>query len=197
MNNDNLKMSPSKKWLAPKALFVVLGVVIAAEVIFAIRTLTQPTPAPLPRAKEVSIVASISLASNKTNYSVGDSVPIIIKVDTGGHKTAGSDVILHFDPKALEASGAASFVKGVIYKDYPHLEVSSKGRVAVSGIGPADANFSGAGVLSTVNLKAKAKGVTKVTVEFTPPSSTDSNILDSESSQDILEKVEDLNLIIK
>lgn len=194
----NESKSLIKRFFTPKIIFGLLTLVIVVEIIFAIRAITSPSSTLAPFAQPKQINQNIvALISDKKEYKVGDniSVRVVIKTD---HETAGTDAILRFDPKILETS-ASSIEKGTIYQEYPGLQVDlNKGLINISGIiGFGQPNFTGSGVLATVTFKAKAAGNTTVTLVFQPGSTIDTNIVDATSSEDVLEKVGGLNLVIK
>ncbi len=193
----------SKFKFSPKVIFALLALILVIELIYAVRTLTVPPPVPSPTVSTTSSTkseANIKLASSSYEYSVGETVSVLVLIDTGGRETVGVDAILHFDPKVLEATNS-SLEKGTIFQDYPALSVDDKsGKISISGIvlPGSQANFKGSGgTFAIVKFKAKAAGKTEVKIDFLKGSTTDSNIVESASSQDILEKVEELSLTIR
>lgn len=201
-NIDNMQLSSTKKWFTPKTIFIVLGIAAVVEIIFGIRSLISPMPSsssPTTTNSQTITAGKIVLVSRRSEYKVGNTVPVFIRIYTGNHQTTGSDVILHFDPKVLEATSSAALLKGKIYSEYPKLEVDPKlGLIIISGIsGLNKPNFSGIGVLSTINFKAKTVGKTNLTLDFKPGSTTDSNVTDATSGKDILGSVTNLTLTIK
>ncbi len=198
---NNIQISSTKKWFTPKIIFIVLAVVLVVEVIFGLRSLISPmSPSSSPTTDSQTVTdGKVSLSSVSNTYKVGDTVSLSINLDTGGHKTAGSDVILHFDSKILDATDSSSITKGSIYSDYSKLEVDPKlGLVTISGVsGLNQSNFQGVGVLATLNFKSKAAGQTTITLDFKPGSTTDTNLTDATSGKDILGSVANLTLTIK
>jgi hypothetical protein len=181
----------------PKPIFIILALILIGEAVFAFKTLTQPTPAPLPKAEAVSTIAKVSLTSLQSEYKVGDSVPVKIAVDTGGHKITGADVVLHFDSNLLMATDSASITKGSL-KEYPNISVDPKlSTITISGITSLNGSFSGTFTLATVNFKAKAVGATALNLVFDPGSTTDTNLTEAVTSKDILESVQNVSLIIR
>lgn len=168
------------------------------ELVMGVKKLLQPVP---PAAKVVRPApitnGKISLVSAQSVYKVGSQIPVSVRVFTGGHTTDGTDLILKYDPKSLEAS-ESSVIKGNIYQEFPSLEVNqSTGTVKISGItGTNQKGFSGLGNLAIINFKAKASGQTKLMVDFKKNSTNDSNIIDSGTSKDLLGSVDDLSLTI-
>lgn len=192
---SNSPTSPRLKFFNPKVVFIILVVIVIVEIIFAVGALTQ-TASQRSKVLENTTV-TMSVTSVKKEYKIGDVVPVSILLDTAGKKAIGTDAILHFDPKVLEATSSA-IEKGTIYQDYPALGIDGKlGTVTVSGINSADVNFSGIGVLASINFTAKTSGSTTVSLEFTPGSTTDTNIVDPVSGGDILQMVNNLKLSIK
>ncbi|MBI3109899.1 hypothetical protein HYZ06_02550 [Candidatus Daviesbacteria bacterium] len=188
-----------RKFISPKTIFLSLGAVLLIEVIFAIKTLTAPTPPP-PTAQSESQPSSVNLSLEAVgqDFKVGEVITVNVRVNTGGHQTDGIDLLLNFDPKILEAS-AASLIKTTIYPDYPQMRVDAKaGLIQISGISGLDGKtFKGAGVFATINFKARAAGDTTLTINFTPGKTDDSNIVESLSGNDILESVFNLNLSVQ
>lgn len=188
-----------RKFLTPKTIFLSLGVILLIEVIFAVKTLTAPTPAPpLAQPESQPGKVNLSLEAVGRDFKVGEIVTVNVRVNTGGHRTDGVDLVLKFDPKILEAS-TASLIKTTIYPDYPQMKVDAKGGlVQISGISGLDGKtFKGTGVFATINFKARAVGETTLTVNFTPGKTDDSNIVESLSGNDILESVSNLNLSVQ
>lgn len=195
---DNQEPTQEKKWsFGPKIIFGFIAVILIVEAVYAFKTFREPLPPPPPKIQPIS-GGKIVLLSPKKEYKVGETVPVAVRVVTGGHQSGGTDVTLKYDPKILEATGAANLKKGAIYPEYPLLSVDGKaGDVRISGISGTGTSFNGIGVLATINFKAKTSGKSAVTLDFTYGATDDSNIVDSESSQDILEEVFNLELEIK
>lgn len=178
----------------PKLIFVILGVVLLIEIIFAIKTLTKPLPPPPPKLQPLT-GAKLVLVSPKTSYNVGDTVPVTVRLATGGRSTTGTDLILKFDPKVLEATQGA-IRRGSIYEEYSVTQLDSKGTVTVSGIS-SQKGYNGIGLFGSVIFKAKAKGQTKISIDFQKDSTTDSNVVEAGTAKDILDQVFNLDLTIR
>ncbi len=189
---------PIKRIFRPKLIFIVLGVIIAVEVIFAVRTLTKPLPPPPAKLQPIS-GGKIVLLSPGKSYKVGDSVFVTIRVATGGRATNGTDLVLNYDPKILEASTSGAIRPGKIYSDYPILTVDPKtGTIRISGTTSAGSKaFNGIGVFATLNLKAISAGDTTLKVDFQKDSTTDSNVVESSTTKDILEEVFNLEVNVQ
>lgn len=188
-----------KRKLNPRFVVVIILVVVGLVVFSLMRspslsskTQTARTNQPMKQSSKPRII----LVADKKEYKVGDGVILLIGLGTGGKKTAGADVILDFNNKMLEASQSTLF-PGNLYPEYPLLSVDQKaGKIRVSGNSSQGEGFFGEGVLATAILKATKAGKAKVTVDFTPGSTTDSNIV-GDSEKDLLEEVGNLEVEIK
>lgn len=182
----------------PKIIFAILGVIILAEVIYAVKVLSSPTPPPPPRRSAVvTSTGKISLNVPKTNYVVNEKIPVSVRLDSGGRTLDGADLIIRFDPKVLEAT-PGSLIAGSIFDEYPLLSADmKKGLVSVSGANSTRAGFKGTGQFITVNFKARAKGNTSLIIDFEKGSTADSNLVETGTSKDILEVVGNLELSVQ
>lgn len=192
---DFFKSFVSEWILNVKVIYLILVLIIVVELFFGARTLLQPTP-PTPKVQPIS-EGTVVLSSRKLGYSVGDQVPVDIYLSTGGYSTVGTDLAINYDPAMLEAPDGA-FVKGNTYQDYLGISIDNqKGVILVSGIVNINSGgFNGTGKFGTLNLKAKARGSTKVALDFKKGSTIDTNVIEDGTSVDILGKTFDLNLNI-
>lgn len=191
-------MDNQKKWFtfSPKIIFVILGAIILLEVIYAIGVLRSPaSPLPEPALPQE---AAIILSSSKDQYKIGETVPVLVQVDTGSRATDGVDLVLNFDPKVLEAS-AGALVKGAVYPEYPQMKTDAKlGQIQISGIsGLQGRSFKGRGNFAAINFKAKAVGDANLTINFSPGKTDDSNVVEAISGNDILETVSNLTVKVQ
>lgn len=214
MDNPNIFINPEANATAPtkkfnlKIIFIILGVVIAIELIFGIRTLLQSnTSAPKQTANQTQsqttgqksvIEGKISLESDKKEYKVGDSILVTIKIDTAGQTTDGTDAVLMYDPQILGTEDL-SITKGTVYPDYPVAKVDTETKtIRISGITSLHSEgFSGAGVLATIKFQAKKVGKTTLSFEFSPGATNDTNIVSSKTGDDLLKEASKLSLTIK
>ena len=186
----------------PKLIFVILIAIILAEVLLAVRYLSQSAPPPPSKLQPISEPISggrIVLIADKKDYQAGENIVVSVRVSTGGQPTVGVDLVLRFDPKVLEASNAA-VTQGRIYSEYPMKSVDNKeGTVRISGISSIrkESGFNGVGIFATINFKAIGSGKTTLRIDFTPDLTSDSNVIGVKNAKDILEEVFNLDLNIK
>ena len=190
VENDNKKKS-LVKWFLP-----FLGLVILIEVVIGIRTLSTPIPA----IGKISPLngGQMSLIPSKDSYKVGDTVPVAIRISTGGRATVGTDLLLKFDPSFLEAQSQTNFLRGQIYKDYPIISIDNKsGTVKVSGVdSPGESGFAGIGILGEMIFTAKKEGKTTLQIQSKPGATNLSNIIENGTAKNILSQVYNLDVNI-
>lgn len=178
-----------------KFIFILLGLVVAAEIVWAGWTLSKGTT-PIPRAvvSTQTPIAQVSLISSQPSVPVGGTITVDINLETL-RNTDGTDIVISFDPKKLTAG--VEVTTGTIYSDYPQKSVdNSLGRIAISGITSQVGGTKASGKFGEITFVAKEKGLTKINIEYTRGSTGDTNVIESESSEDILEKVNNLEITI-
>lgn len=203
MDDLNIKTNKVNNsfFTGPKIIFAILGLVILAEVIYAVKALNVPTIVSVQQTTTTSaqteIPGRISLSAPKTSYKVADLIPVSIAIDIGPKEISGADVIVSFDPNVLEVV-PNGITKGRIFNEYPLLaQDAKKGKVSVSGISTLKNVFSGTGQFATINFKAKAPGKTSLVVNFQKGSTTESNLVEAASAKNILETVTNLDLEVQ
>lgn len=202
INND--RMDKVKKFLTvPKIIFLVLGIIILVEIIYAIRIFVSPSPAPVSllsttQSENKKTGGNILLSASQTSIKVNETVPVSVTLDTGGHEISGTDVIIRYDPKIIETT-SEGLIKGKIFNEYPVASVDNKkGEIVISAFTNIGKGFEGTGQLVSFNLKAKTAGKAILSIDFgNLPSTTDSNLMEASTSKDILESVNNLELNIQ
>lgn len=132
---------------------------------------------------------------DSVSTSQGQEFTTDIVMDTGGNEAGGGGAILKFNPVFLEV---VNITPGIIFDDYPlAFKDNDKGVVKISGIaGSTDNLFKGKDKFASVTWRSKASGTTSVTFDFTPGSTTDSNIAVKFGNGDVLSSVGSLNVTI-
>lgn len=194
-SNSKLRAFLSEWVMSIKAVYIVLILIIAVELVIGVRALLSPPPQ-INKLQPVSD-GQVVLASDNKSVKVGEEVEIIVKLYTGGHSTVGTDLVLKYDPTFLEASDNF-FEEGVAYPDYPGVTSDqNSGELLISGvISPDKKGFNGFEEFGTVKLKALKNGKTQVKVEANSGSTTDSNIIEVASAKDVLAGASSLDVYI-
>jgi hypothetical protein len=182
----------------PKLIFLVLGIAAIIQIGFLVKSFREAPPPPQKLDARPVGKAQLHLVSEKSQYQVGETMVAQINVDSGGQPTNGTDVILKYDPAVFEATTGA-IKAGPIYDDFPVLDFDRQtGTIRVSGIaGVASKGFNGVGVLATLNLKTLKSGTGEINFEFKDGSTTDSNVINLKTAEDILGKVTNLKVNVK
>ncbi len=189
-----------KKILNAKTIFVVLGIVVVAELVWAGMTLFKSSTQVVPQQQRASVSsAAISLTTNVTSVKVGDKFTVSINMSSN-RKTDGTDLVILYDAKVLSVdtiSGKNPLILGSIYKDYPLNALDAQNsRVTVSGITDQKDGVSANGLFGSLVFTAKSAGQTKISLDFTLGKTTDSNVIESATGKDILGSVGNLELTI-
>lgn len=189
--DEGLKVEPRSffKGNFPKILFLILGAVIIGEIVWGVRSILLSSGQKLPTVAQMS-EGRIILDAPKANYQVGETIPLTIRVATGGKSTDATDLVLKFDPQLLESS-SQNIKLGKIYQEFAVAEVDQdSGEVKISGItSPGGKGFTGIGELATVDFKALRSGKSVISVDFQKDTTFDSNIVESGTVRDILSQV--------
>lgn len=193
-------VSPWKKRL-PFLIAGVLILIIILEVFFAFQTFYSQNQLVKSGIEQITSLSSPQLVATTTkpSFQIGETVPVTIKVVTGGQSTDSTDVILRYDPKVLEITGDNFVEIGRIYPDYPVANYDNiTGIVQVSGAAlSSNSGFSGVGNFATLNFKAMSAGATTISIDFQTESTADSNIVLSGTAKDILTQVTNADIIIE
>lgn len=144
--------------------------------------------------------ATLALSPATGTFNKSCNFSLKINVDTGGNQTDGTDAALLYDPSRLSVT---SIINGTIYEDYtPQTIDQANGKVILSGLSKAGSRYSGQGTLATVNFKVAdnaPSGTTQVKFNFDPNNrtkTTDSNVVQTGTVNDILSSVTDGNYTI-
>ncbi len=120
--------------------------------------------------------------SNTQNYPAG------VVIDSGGKSIDGIDVVVDFDPKKVQVVGS-EVSPSAMFERFPLNSVDNvKGQIRFSAL-----TFSPkpeAGIAATFRFKPLSPGTVSFNFEFSLGKTTDSNMAEHGSAQDILGKVE-------
>lgn len=142
--------------------------------------------------------ATLSLSPSSGTKSTDGTFEVKILLDTGSSTTSGTDAYIRFDPNVLQVVDASTAETGVQIQPGSLYSITSYNRTdnatgqisfsaSKSGGSPG---YSGSGTLATITFQAiKAASSSAVTFDFTNGSTTDSNVIDQSSSQDLLTSV--------
>ncbi len=192
-----------KSGLTRKNILILLGLVVLGEILWAAGVLYKTntsTPAPKQTVSVQSKPTQIELKSSQPSVKVGDKFIVSINISSD-NLTDGVDLIISYDPKllSLETTGEKKIPVAVttIYNDYPLNAVELEtGKITVSGISTGQDGIKPNGLFGSINFVAKAVGLTKISLEFSPGSTVDTNVIERNTGKDILEAVKDIDITI-
>lgn len=193
-------MDNQNKWsglINKKNILMLLGVVIVAEVLWAGWTLYQTnrqiSQTVLPPVTK-SQPTQIELQTDKTSVKVGEKFTVSIYM-LSDKSTDGADLIINYDPKLLLAE---QVILGTLYNEYPKNTIDVKeSKVTISGISTETAGIKPNGLFGSIVFTAKAPGSSGISLEFTPGSTVDTNVIEQGTGEDVLEKVNNLEVNIE
>lgn len=172
---------------------LVLVIVVAAIFIGVYLVSQSTSPKPKAADEPVQTGATLSLAPASTTFNKGCDFSLDINLDTGGHSTDGTDVILKYDPSLVNV---LSIDKGTIYPNYPGSTYDNdSGKVLISGVSSVSTPVTGSGKFATLHLKVSPEATvsaTNINFDFDsedPYKTTDTNVVERGTVNDVLRKV--------
>jgi hypothetical protein len=164
----------------------------------------QPTNGDIAQLPPPEVV--FSLTSPKTQYKVGDEIPISVIADTGSKETAGLDVMLLYDPTAFKLKIINQSAKidqdryimkeGTQFENYNYFKSEeNEGKLIFSALKAPQLVFSGKTTVGTLTFQALKAGVFEIKFNFQPGTSHDfTNI--SVNGEEILDGVENITITV-
>lgn len=195
--------SKLKKLLSKRNIYILFGAAILFEVIWFGWTLLKPTSQPTtgtPQTMEASQPTIITLSAPTDSLKIGEKITIDINISSN-KKTDGTDLVITYDPKLLsvetEGTSKNPVKAGTIYRDFPLNSLESTlGRITISGITDSPDGILANGLFGSIVFQAKSQGVANIVLDFNQGMTTDSNVIESGTGKDLLEKVDNLQINI-
>lgn len=196
-------MNLSKFILTKKVVFIVVGLILLAELLWAGWTINKNNSSGKLSVDKTPAVVSgdstISLKTPNSSFKVEETILVTIEMNSS-KVTDGADVVISYDAirlSILPGLANAPVKTGTLYSEYPVNQVDqAAGKIIVSGIAPTSGVVP-KGLFGTVTFKALKAGSAKISIDFTPGSTTDSNIIETKTAKDILNGVNNLGVNIQ
>lgn len=118
----------------------------------------------------------LTLSSDYTDWSQGDTQTVTIALDTQGNEVAGVDIDLTFDPAVLQITNTNW--AGLFPNQQGTTFNNSTGTFSVSGVVNEGTPYNGQGTIITITFQALAIGSTNIDFDWTAGVTTDTNIVD-------------------
>lgn len=197
-----------------RSIFIVLVVVLILESLWAVSyiqsakktinipLITDTLKNQLPKEK----IASMSLEPSTIETKVNTEFSVKINIDTNKREVNGIDALISYDPAFLTVSDSNNQTAGVQAENgdlFSSLIINSvdplKGKInlTASRLSKAVNPVSGTGTLAALTFIAKKTGSTLLTIVFDPEKTNTSNIVEANTSKNILTTVTNAKIEIK
>ncbi len=178
-------------WLpiASGLLVLVLSVGVGALTLSRQQSTTDYEPAQNLTAAASEDQASMALSpdTGEFTFTAGQSYPVGILVDSAGKEIDGVDVIISFDPTKVEVVGQ-QVTAGSVLPEVPLNKIdNTTGKIRFSALTFEAKAVNG--ILGTFRISPKKAGEVNLTFDYTAGATTDSNMAEHGTAQDILGKV--------
>lgn len=179
--------------LASGLLVLVLSLAVA------ILTVTSKNAAPSQNvtSKASEAISSLALTPDKATYSFssGQTYTVGIVLDAAGKSVDGTDVVINFDPAKVQIVDSKVSTTTLL-EQYPLNSIDNvKGKIRYSGLTFNSKPLTG--IIGTFKFRPLGKGEVNFAFDFTSGATTDSNIAEHGTAQDILGKVTNGNYIFQ
>ena len=125
----------------------------------------------------IARAATLSVSPSSGTFIVGAPFTVQLVLDTQGSSTQGVDVHdLRFNSSLLQVSGAQIASGSLPGTVVANVVDNQSGSVDFSEVFSASTTYSGAGILASVTFRPIAPGTASVSFDYTPSSTTDSNV---------------------
>lgn len=184
-----------------RLLLIVFSVAIATELVWGLYALTHTVKQPPAHSSVTSPVypspkanlASLSIATNTSEATIGKPVTATVTLDTKGIKTDGATAVISYDPKMVTITNVTV---GKLYTNYTKPKIDSKlGRITITGITDLKTFYEGKGTFATFTAVPKAKGVTTLSFNVLQASTSASAV--AANKQNILTDTNSVQIEIK
>lgn len=197
---DNQNTTPPK-FLTGRTILIILGLVIVGEIIWAAMTLFKGTPTPPLNNQQAfkKTPTAISLQTSNPQVKVGEKFTVSINFSSNT-PSDGTDLIVLYDPALLSVIAPINnepVALGTLYNDYPINKLEANlGKITVSGVSNKIEGSVPNGLFGKIEFQAKSAGISKIRLDFTPERTVDTNVIESATGKDVLEKVNDVEVNI-
>lgn len=139
---------------------------------------------------------TLSMAASQREIAQGDEFLVNVILDTSEFQADGVDVVLNYNPQYLEFK-KIDYSDSVFSTFPPYSVIKGGGRISFSALSPAGQTFQGKGKVAAISFQALKQGESEIYFDFQPDSAFDSNVALHGKGKDILEKVDNLKILIE
>lgn len=139
--------------------------------------------------------ASLTFSPDTISTQIGTEFTTELILDTAGEKVGGVGAKIVYDPTLVHIEKIETIP---VFPDFPSQTFDNAiGKATISGIVQnPDQLYSGKAVFAKITWKAQKAGTGKISFDFVPNSTKDSNIAVLYGNGDILQKVNQVNLTV-
>jgi hypothetical protein len=135
---------------------------------------------------------SLETDSTKVVYQIGDEVKFNLILDTIDHNIVGVDAIINYSNDLVEVT---SIETSSAFESYP-VSKAENGKVMISGLKEIGKSNKGIFKVATITMKMLNKGEAKLDFDFKPLNTTDSNVVELNTGEDLLSNTNGYTLTI-
>jgi hypothetical protein len=165
---------------------------ITKEVNSVFKNLSQNKPKTAVNQNGKATLSFLPLSGEK---KIGKFFNVSVILDSQEQKNYGADVIINYDPEMLELDPVA-LTTPFDEKGTRIINKWQDGEIIFSYLAPAGTSWQGEMEITELTFTPKKVGTADLKFNFQPNSSTDCNVA-GDNGQDILNKVNDAQFIIK
>lgn len=127
--------------------------------------------------------AQMSFEAEKTSFAVGDTVNVNVNL-SGGEPTVGTDLVLTYDPKAVQILGVEDNKLYPVYNPAPSSRVNAaSGIMKMSGSAHFGQPISADGTFAMIKVKGLSAGTTSLSISYKKGSTTLSGVLGKDGQE--------------
>ncbi len=142
--------------------------------------------------KSRNAILSLDTDSTKVTYQVGDEITLQLKLDTKQWNIVGFDAIVNYPEELVEVSNITTTDT---FENYP-LAKAEAGVIKISGLKDIGDSVRGEYLLAEMTLKFLATGQADLAFDYIPFQTTESNVVENNSGEDMLGIVNNISFTI-
>jgi len=191
-----------------KIIIILIILVVLMLLCLGIIFLLKPNKSLAPSKPEAEVtsfqpkLAILSLDSPKVNYQLGETLSLIINLDSKGLMVDGVDVLITYNPSYLKPQFLTDKnpldTTESVFTVFPLVKIDeAMGQIKFSALSSPGQSFTGKGQVAKLQFKTIHQGETFLEIKFKPGLTNDSNVALTGKGKDILGKVEGLKIFIQ
>lgn len=180
-------------------IFILLAIILVVEAVWAFRFLSSQGKGPIESITSVipqETIATMSIDPSQVTVAVGSQFTSSISVDVARREVNGMDAVIKYDSQFLEVVESAN---GDLFENLLVNEIDSdNGTISItaSRLSPETPPININGILAVINFQALTAGSTQIEIVFDPNQTSNSNVTEAVTSDNILTTVSNAQVTI-